>query len=301
MSPQDRNGQARRPGPRRTNGPRTSRPSSPDPQPVLKWVKLEHRDVDGNPSLPKELIASTHGRRYSDVPPDTEIRVIVLKGNKPNPLLLVERKIYEVHLIAVHGWRRTGRITVELPLSRSYEADWFSAMQGVKLDISDPGLGKPNLDKAEYTIKKSSFDEKVVILPAGHRGTSEVPLFEGVLDITETWRSAWHRQSAEVLSMGFKHFLLPLLIAVLAALLGLWLGRSSQIGDTPSSTAGGEESLPAGTAGSRTDALSDGAAEQSGRREPVTEPLQGESDQPPGSQLQESVNTDSDSEDLQDP
>ena len=60
------------------------------------------------------------------------------------------------------------------------------------------------------------------MLPAGRQGNSKVPLFEGALDITETWRSAWRRQSAEVLSMGFKHFLLPLLIAVLAVLVGLW-------------------------------------------------------------------------------
>ncbi len=221
-----------------------------------------------------------------------------MKGNKPKPLLLVERKIYEVHLLTVRGWRRTGRIAVELPHSRSYEADWFSAMRGAKLDISDTGVGQPNLDRAEYTITRSYFDEKLVIVPVGHRGNSEVPLFEGALDITETWRSVWQRQCAKVLSMGFKHFLLPLLIAVLAALLGLWLGRSSQSDDTPGAAIGGE-SLSVGSAANRTDALSDEAAV--GLGEPVAEPSQSESDQQLGSEIQGPVNTDPDTEDLQRP
>ena len=167
MSHRDPNRQPRRPGRRRTDQPRTSRPGTPEPSSDLRWVTVEHRDADGNPSLPKELIASTHGRRYAEVPPDTKIKATVLKGNKPNPLLLVERKIYEVHRLAVRGWRRTGRITVELPLWRRYEADWFSAMQGAKLDIVDPGLSAPHHEEAAYVITESSFDEKVVTLPAG--------------------------------------------------------------------------------------------------------------------------------------
>ena len=240
MAKQDQNPKPRSTGTQRHNRPRTGRPPTQEPQTTLRWVAVEHRDADGNPSLPRELIASTHSRQYAEVPPDTEIKGTVLKGNKPNPLLLIERKIYEVHRLAVRGWRRTGRITVELPVSRNYEADWFIAMQGARLDILDPGLSAPHQEEAEYVITKSSFDEKVVMLPAGRQGNSEVPLFEGALDITETWRSAWRRQSAEVLSMGFKHFMLPLLIAVLAVLVGLWLGRSSQSGDTPSAAVDGE-------------------------------------------------------------
>ena len=287
-----RNRKPQRPGSRR---------GAQDPKSTSRWVTVEHRDADGNPSLPKELIASTYSRRYAEVPPDTKIKATVLKGNKPNPLLLVERKIYEVHRLAVRGWRRTGRLTVELPRSRNYEADWFSAMQKARLEILDPGLNAPHHEKAEYVITNSSFDEKVVMLLAGRQGNSEVPLFEGALDISETWRSAWRRQSAEVLSMGFKLFLLPLLIAVLAVLAGLWLGRSSsQSGDTPTAAVDGEPP-PAGPPDNQADALPAEAAAQTIHEEPVAEPLQNETDQPPDAQVQEPVDTTSDQEDDQRP
>ena len=298
MSRQDRNPQPQRPRTRRINRRGTSQPGTRDPKSTARWVTVEHRDADGNPSLPRELIASTHGRRYAEVPPDTEIKATVLKGNKPNPLLLVERKIYEVHRLAVRGWRRTGRITVELPPSRRYEADFFSAMQGARLDIVDPGLSAPHHEEAEYVITESSFDEKLVMLPTGRQGNAKVPLFEGVLDIRETWRSAWQRQSAEVLSMGFKHFLLPLLIAILAALVGLWLGRSSQSGDSPGAAIDGE-SPSAGPADNQSDALPAEAAEQLSDEEPVTEPLQSETDQPPSGQPQGPVDAVSDQEEAQ--
>lgn len=42
-------------------------------EPQYKWVMVEHRDADGNPTLPKELIAGTYLRRYGDVPHDTEM------------------------------------------------------------------------------------------------------------------------------------------------------------------------------------------------------------------------------------
>ena len=162
-------------------------------------------------------------------------------------------------------------------------------------------LNAPHHEKAEYVITNSSFDEKVVMLLAGRQGNSEVPLFEGALDISETWRSAWRRQSAEVLSMGFKHFLLPLLIAVLAVLAGLWLGRSSsQSGDTPTAAVDGE-APPAGSPDNQADALPAEAAEQTIQEEPVAEPLQNETDQPPDAQVQEPVATTSDQEDDQRP
>ena len=36
--------------------------------------------------------------------------------------------------------------------------------------------------------------------------------------MTETWRSAWQRHGEEVLSMGFKYFLLPALSVLMADL-----------------------------------------------------------------------------------
>ena len=169
-----------------------------------QWVAVEHRDADGNPTLSRTLIGSTYRRRYDEVPPNTEIKVHVLAGYKPKPLMMVERKIYEVHRLSVRGWRRSGQIAVEVEGWRHYEADWFNAMRGARLQISDPGLPGPHNDESEYVVSKASFDRKIVE-SVDARGTgTEARLHEGTLDITETWKSAWRRQSAEVLNMGFK-------------------------------------------------------------------------------------------------
>ena len=77
-------------------------------------------------------------RRYSEVEDGTEIRALILTGYKPNPLMLVERKIYEVRRLALRGWRRRGQIDIELEGLRAHAADWFSAMQGIDLEVVDP-------------------------------------------------------------------------------------------------------------------------------------------------------------------
>ena len=61
----------------KTNGGETTE------KPEVAWVMMEHRDADGNPTLPKKLVMSTYGRRYNQVPPGTEIEAHVLAGYKP--------------------------------------------------------------------------------------------------------------------------------------------------------------------------------------------------------------------------
>ena len=183
-----------------SSGTGQASPQSEPQQPQAEWVTVEHRDADGNPTLPKELIASTYRRRYSEVPPEAEITVRVLAGYKPKPVLMVD------------------------------EADWFNAMQGVRLVISDPGLPGPHNDDSDYVISESSFDRKIVTSPDGRGNMTEIRLHEGALDITETWRSAWRRQGAEVLSMGFKLLLLPLFAELGAGLTLFWVDRSSWAG-----------------------------------------------------------------------
>ena len=213
-----------------SSGTGQANPQSEPQQPQAEWVTVEHRDADGNPTLPKDLVASTYRRRYSDVPPGTEITARVLAGYKPKPVLMVERKIYEVHRLSVRGWRRSGQIAVEVAGWRNHEADWFNAMQGVRLVISDPGLPGPHNDDSAYAISDSSFDRKIVTSPDERGNPTEVRLHEATLDITETWRSAWRRQGAEILSMGFKLLLLPLFAALGAGLALLWVDRSSWAG-----------------------------------------------------------------------
>ena len=195
-------------------------------KPKAEWVAVEHRDPDGNPTLPKELIAGTYLRRYAEVPEGTKISVTVLAGYKPKPLMMVERKIYEIHRLSVRGWRRRGQIAVEMDGWRQHETDWFNAMRGVQLELSDPGLPGPHNEKAHYIISESSSNRKIVTSVSKNGDKTEVEMYEGTLDITERWLSAWRRQAAEVLNMGFKYLLLPLLSALVAGLAVWWIDRS---------------------------------------------------------------------------
>ena len=206
----------------------------------FSWVTVEHRDPQGNPMLPQYVIEGTYNRKYQDVPVGSEINLHVLAGYKPKPLMMIERKIYPIQRLTVKGWRRSGQIAVEVEGWRRHEADWFSAMRGVKLRILDPGLPGPHSEESVYVVKQTSFEPKLVKLQDDNGGETEIHLHEGRLDIEETWMSAWRRQAAEVLKMGFKNLLLPLLSALLSGLLVWWIVRSpnpespvSDISDCP--------------------------------------------------------------------
>ena len=192
-------------------------------QPEYAWVAVEHRDAEGNPTFPTELIAGTYLRRYNEVPEGSEISVHVLAGYKPNPLMMVERKIYEIFRMSVQGWRRSGQIRVEVGDWRGHEQNWFEAMDGAKLEISDPGLPGPHNEKSNYVVTNSSFERKIVKVLDDKGNNSEIRMFEGALDIKETWQSAWRRQRAEVLTRSFTFLFAPLLVALGAGLTLWWV------------------------------------------------------------------------------
>ena len=192
-------------------------------KPQYAWVTVEHRDSDGDPTFPKDLIKSTYPRRYREVPPDTEVKVHVLAGYKPHPLMMVERKLYEVRRLSVQGWRRRGQIAVEMEESRQHEADWFKAMRGVMLQISDPGLPNTPNQETNYVVSDSSFERKIVYIEDEGGAKTKTPLHQGTLHITETWKSAWRRQQIGVLNLGMKLLLAPLLVALGAGLALLWI------------------------------------------------------------------------------
>ena len=201
-----------------TSGPGRSQ------KPRFTWVTFEHRDADGNPTFPKDLIEGTYHRRYEEVPEGIEIEGLVLAGYKPKPLLLVERKIYEIHPLSFRGWRRRGQITVEVDGWRSHEAEWFNAMRGVRLQVSDPALPGQHNEKSDYIVSESSFERKILTAPDDKGNPTESRLHEGTLKITETWKSAWRRQGAEVINSGIKRLLLPLLVGLVVGLALLWIG-----------------------------------------------------------------------------
>ena len=198
-------------------------PSDADKESKFGWVTIEHRDSDGNPTLPKEMIASTYHRKYSDVPQETKISAYILAGYKPMPLLMVERKIYEIHRLSLKGWRRRGLLSIEIENWRYHEAEWFDAMQGISLEVSDPGLPGPHNEKSQYYISNSSFNRKIVTYVDTVGAKNEVQIYEGTLDATETWNSALRRHGVEVVGLGFKLLLAPLLVALGAGLAMIWM------------------------------------------------------------------------------
>ena len=205
-----------------SNGPDRSNSRNEASKARFEWVAVEHRDADGNRMFPRQVIESTYLRRYTEVPDGAEIKILMLVGYKPKDLMLVERKIYEVHRLSVCGWRRSGQIAVEMEGWRQHEADWFNAMHGVGLEISHPDFPGSQSQKSDYIVSGTAFHRKTVTL-VGDDGNTEHPMFEGTLDITETWRSAWRRQAAEVMNMGFKNFLLPLFSALVSGLVVWWI------------------------------------------------------------------------------
>ena len=109
----------------------------------FEWVTFEHRDSQGNPTFPQSLIRSTHTRRYSEVEDNADFRALILNTYKPNPLMLIERKIYEVQRLTLDGWRHRGQIHIELEGWRAHEQEWFSAMLGIDVEITNPTPGLP--------------------------------------------------------------------------------------------------------------------------------------------------------------
>ena len=98
-------------------------------------------------------------------------------------------------------------------------------MRGVKLTMSDPGQPGPHNEKTEYIVSDSSFNRKIVTVVDQTGTTDEHQLHEGTLDITETWNSAWRRQGTEVLNLGFKLLLAPLLVGLGVGGTLLWVDR----------------------------------------------------------------------------
>lgn len=202
------------------------------PQPQFEWVTIEHRDIDGNLTFPESLIQSTYPRRYSEVEDGTQIRGLVLTGYKPHALMLVERKIYEVRQLSLDGWRRQGQIHVELDGWRVHEEHWFSAMQGVSIEITDPSQPRPTKGET-YRVTKTNFEKKKVSTHHRDGTVKELSLYGGTLDITETWKSAWRRHRARVIDSALRYVVLPFSVAFGAGVAILWFQGPSDGDDEP--------------------------------------------------------------------
>lgn len=162
---------------------------------VGEWISQEWRDPDGYPTLPSELVASTHGRRYSERDFEQRFRAHVLEAYRPR-LMLVERKIYELKHLVVYGFRRRGRIIIEVENWRTHESEWFNAMVGIPLEIdtAEPGgVGEQPPTRTQFTITGARFDKKHSVQYNKDGGQTERFVCEANLEIRETLKSTLKR------------------------------------------------------------------------------------------------------------
>ena len=104
--------------------------------------------------------------------------------------------------------------------------------------ISDPGLPGPHNDESIFIVSESSFQRKLVTTLDEHDSKTEIPLYEGTLDIIEMWKSVWQRQRVEVLNLGFKWLFAPLFVALGAGLMLPCVDRSGSTNDAAESRSG---------------------------------------------------------------
>ena len=223
--------------PRRVETPAsgTAKPSTAPPQqPKGEWVTLEHRDSEGNPTLPQHLISSTHARRYSEVEEDAEFRALILTAYKPSPLMLVERKIYQVQRLAVEGWRRRGQIHIELEGWRAHEKEWFAAMREIELEIVNATPGLPAKGDG-YRVTSTSFAKKSVTIHGPDNAQPEMFMYGATLNITETWQSTWRRHRVQTVKRALLYVVLPLSVALAAGAANQWLSTPEDEDSQPSS------------------------------------------------------------------
>ena len=178
--------------------------------------------------MPTGSFASTHHRKLAEVPNGTKIKGHVLAGYKPEPVLMVERKLYQIHAMSLQGWRRTGQLAVEVDGWRAHEAEWFGAMEGMELTVSDPGYPHTHNEDSQFLVHETSFERKhVVLVDDDADSETQLQLHEGVLNFKETWKSAWRRHWAEIVGSWLQLVLLPLMVAIGAGITLLWVSQSS--------------------------------------------------------------------------
>ncbi|MXW67620.1 MAG: hypothetical protein F4Z72_11580 [Gemmatimonadales bacterium] len=110
--------------------------------------------------------------------------------------MLVERKIYELKHLVVYGFRRRGRIIIEVESWRTHESEWFNAMIGIPLEIdtAEPGgVGEQLPTRTQFTITSARFDKKHSIQYNKDGGQTERFVCEANLEIRETIKSTAKR------------------------------------------------------------------------------------------------------------
>ena len=203
-------------------------PISKGAKPQGEWIRLEHRDAEGNPTLPKRLMASTHNRQHVSTSKLLVGRVLAdyrppILMVQADPLIGDQAKIYEIDQITIEGWRRRGRIKIHIAAYRGHEEHWFSAMKNMRVNINQPEDRELGPDEYNYVAHNTEFAKTIYSVTDKEGNGKEEHLYVGTIGVTENWASVLRRNKMWVLKSGAQKFLIPVLIGLTVALVSLLL------------------------------------------------------------------------------
>ena len=190
------------------------------------WVTLESRDGEDRLVFPRGTIEGTARLRWEDRD-ESGIDAVVLWTGYASHVLGLWNKLYRVDSVAFgeeDAWRMRARITVHVPLSRAYEAEWFRNMMQRRLEIMP--AGDPLKAIRVLMIDKVSFGRKDVDVVRDGKPREKRRMFAATLDASESVPRALYNSTFGFLTRNnISTFLGSLLAAVLAGLIVRGLPR----------------------------------------------------------------------------
>ena len=103
------------------------------------WVSVKEEIIEGRPYMPQAALDSTARTMY-DPQEHTDFKLLIRTGAGPEGELISNYKLYQISKFDMAGFRLNAIATIELPIWRQHEEEWFRAFKGAPLQIKDPGL-----------------------------------------------------------------------------------------------------------------------------------------------------------------
>ena len=180
---------------------RTPDPYAPGSNP--DWARLEVIDSEGRPAFfDQNVMVASSTVRYADRDRLLGMDIMIVRKIHPQPLMLINKKAYAVTL-KEGGWRRSVNVFVNVG-TREYERDWFNAMPGQIVTISD-NFGYPDGAYLSETLRveRATFGKVQTTVIGNDRELTHKVAYEGRLRLRETWPSFLYRQWQRVLENSF--------------------------------------------------------------------------------------------------
>ena len=103
------------------------------------WVSVKEEIIEGRPYMPQAVLDSTAFTLY-DPKQHTDFKLIIRTGAGPAGELISNYKLYQISKFDMTGFRLNAIATIEFPIGRQYEEEWFRAFLGARLQVEDPGV-----------------------------------------------------------------------------------------------------------------------------------------------------------------